>query len=146
MGNSIKLGYTFTHTIRKAKDGILEVNHYLKNENGEIFLQGFSTITKEGVLFNVFDVTVQQQEVSTAMYTLLEKIGFVKVEAQYGSGSLGTNYAKFMEVFEKTNDKVLAAKETPAGKALNKVFNNQFDPTEIKIEKNKIYLFWVRKK
>lgn len=142
-----KLGYKFTHTFKRAKDGVLEINHYLKDLNGDRFWQGSSTISKDGVLFNVFEVKVQKVEVSTAMYKLLDKYGFVKVEAHYGSGSLGTNYKEFMKVYNKILDnRVEAAFATPGGKALNKALSNKFIPDNIIIRENdKIELFWIKK-
>ncbi|MDR6968494.1 hypothetical protein J2X31_002517 [Flavobacterium arsenatis] len=142
-----KLGYIYSHFIRKSKDGVLEINHYLKSNKGELYWQGMSTISKDGVLFNVFEVTLQQHDVSTAMYKLLDKYGFSKIEAHYGSGSLGTNYKEFMKIYsiEKDN-RIEAALATPAGKALNKALNNKFTPTNIIIKENdKIELFWIKK-
>ena len=127
-----KLAYVFSHTLTIAKDGTKEIYHYLII-NGQKKLQGFSTISKEGVLFNVFDVTEQQKEISTAMYKLLDKIGFEKIEGSYGSGSLGTNYKEFMKVYNITKDAEAAAFATPAGKALNKALDNKFKPVDIVI-------------
>ena len=141
-----KLGYSFTHSFNIAKDGIMEINLYLINKNGDKLWQGLSTISKDGTLFNIFEVTIQKQDVSTAMYKFLDKIGFSKVEASYGSGSLGTNYNEFMKVYNKTLDnKVEAAFATPAGKALNKALDNRFKPVDIIITEKKVKLFWIKK-
>ncbi len=141
-----KLGYKFTHGLSIAKDGTKEINLYLINKNGERLWQGLSTISKDGVLFNIFEVTIQQQEVSTAMYKLLDKIGFIKTEASYGSGSLGTNYKEFMKVYDNILDnKVEAVFSTPAGKALNKALENKFKPIDIIITEKKVKLYWVKK-
>jgi len=141
-----KLGYIFKHEIYHAKDGTKEINLYLINKNGEKLWQGLSTISKEGTLFNIFEVSLQQQEVSTAMYKLLDKIGFVKVEASYGSGSLGTNYNEFMKVYNNNIDnRVEAAFATPAGKAINKALDNRFKPVDIIITEKKVKLLWIEK-
>ena len=142
-----KLGYSFTHSLTIAKDGTKDILHYLVDKEGNKFLQGISTISKEGLLSNVFEVTIQQQEISTAMYKLLEKIGVDEVEGVYlAKGTYSTNYVEFMKTFESTGNKIDAALNTPAGKSLNKVFNNSFRPYEILIEKKeKIIVKWKRK-
>jgi hypothetical protein len=104
-----------------------------------------STITKDGVLFNMFDVSIQQQEVSTAMYKLLDKIKFEKIEASYGSGALGTNYAEFMNVYQISKNPIEASLATPAGKALNKALDGKFKPVDIVITEHKVKLFWIKK-
>lgn len=140
-----KLGYKFAHDFFIAKDGVKEITHYLINRNGEKLWQGMSTITKDGVLFNMFDVSIQQQEVSTAMYKLLDKIKFEKIEASYGSGALGTNYAEFMNVYQVSKNPIEAALATPAGKALNKALDGKFKPVDIVITDHKVKLFWIKK-
>ena len=137
----LKLGYRFKHTFKIAKDGSKEIFHYLLDKEGRELWQGLSTISEEGVVFNIFEVTIQQQEVSTAIYKLLDKIGFKKIEGSYGSGSLGTNFQEFMKVYVVTNDAVKAAYATPAGKALNKALDNRFKTTKIKVTKNKVKLY-----
>ena len=77
------IGYVFTHTRHLAIDGSTDLFHYLIDKSGNKIMQGISNISKEGVLSNVFEVTIQQQEVSTAIYILLEKIEFKSVEAPY---------------------------------------------------------------
>jgi len=140
-----KLGYKFAHDFTIAKDGVKEITHYLISSNGEKLWQGMSTISKDGVLFNMFDVSIQQQEVSTAMYKLLDKIKFEKIEASYGSGALGTNYAEFMKVYEVSKNPTEAVLATPAGKALNKALEGKFKPVDIVITEHKVKLFWIKK-
>nr|WP_314494650.1 hypothetical protein [uncultured Chryseobacterium sp.] len=139
-----KLGYIYNHTFNIAQDGTKEIYHYLII-NGEKKVQGFSTISKDGVLFNVFEVTEQQKEISTAMYKLLDKIGFEKVEASYGSGSLGTNYKEFMKVYNISHDAEAAAFATPAGKGLNKALDNKFKPVDIVITTDNVKMYWIKK-
>lgn len=152
--NSLKfkfneLGYRFTHTKKVAKDGVLDITMYLFDNNGQKLFQGLSEISK-GKLSNYFDVTIQKNEVSTAMYKLLDRIGFEKVEGVYiGGGSISTNYDEFMKVYLKTNDAYQAAYNTPAGKALNNALDNSFKPDidNIIIDdvNEKIILTWIKK-
>ena len=63
-----------------------------------------SLISKDGLLSNVFEVTIQKQEISTAMYKLLEKIEFKEVEGLYlANGTYKTNYIEFMNTFIKNS-------------------------------------------
>ncbi len=56
----LKLGYKFTHSFTLAKDGVKEIIHYLVNDSGTKVWQGISTISKEGKLFNMFEVSLQK--------------------------------------------------------------------------------------
>lgn len=141
----LKLGYKFSHSFTVAKDGVKEITHYLINKSGEKLWQGISTISDEGILFNMFEVSIQQQDVSTAMYKLLDKIGFEKIEASYGSGSLGTNFKEFMKVYNVSNNAVEAAYSTPAGKAIVKSLGNKYKPIDIVITENKVKMYWIKK-
>jgi hypothetical protein len=138
-------GYTFTHSFTIAKDETKDFAFYLVDSAGNKELQGFSNISKDGVLFNTFDVKVQRQDVSTAMYKLLDKVGFEKVEGSYGAGSLGQNFEIFMNVYKKQGNALEAAYATPAGKGLNKATNNKFKPVDIVITEKKVTMFWIKK-
>ncbi|MDR2234706.1 MAG: hypothetical protein LBE92_01155 [Chryseobacterium sp.] len=142
----LKLGYKFSHSF-SIKNGVKDITHYLVNESGEKLWQGISIIEK-GVLENVFEVSIQGQDVSTAMYKLLDKIGFEKIiGSYYGGGTLNTNYKVFIEVYEETADKILSAKSTPAGKALIKALGKDVEPTNIVIDKTnkKVIVEWLIK-
>ncbi|WP_374444285.1 hypothetical protein [Epilithonimonas sp.] len=143
-----KLGYLYTHSLSVAKDGTKEIFHYLFDKTGEKLWQGMSIISKDGLLSNVFEVTIQKQEISTAMYKLLEKIEFKEVKGLYlANGTYKTNYIEFMKTYTATGDKTAAALSTPAGKALNKVFNNIFIPSDIEIiENSKVIVKWKKTK
>jgi hypothetical protein len=142
-----ELGYRFTHSFRKTIEGTIDITMYLIDKNGNKLIQGYSTIVND-VLENVFEVTIQKSDVSTAMYQFLNRIGFKKVIGLYnGSGSLSVNYIEFMKNFKVTNDKVKAAFSTPAGKALNKALDNNFFPKKVIIDDNnkKVIVEWIIK-
>ncbi len=130
----LKLGYRFTHSL-SIKNGVKDITHYLLDQSGTKLWQGISTIEK-GVLENVFEVSVKGEEVSVAMYKLLDKIGFKKIiGSYYGGGKLDTNYKVFIEVYERTGDKILSAKSTPACRALIKAIDKNIESTNIVIDK-----------
>ncbi|MEZ0007467.1 hypothetical protein ABH942_002848 [Flavobacterium sp. 28YEA47A] len=144
-----ELGYRFTHTLKKGKDGLIDISMFLTDKKGDKFWQGYSTISN-GFLENVFDVTIQKQDISTAMYNFLDKIGFNNVRGSYsGNGSLNVNYDEFMKVYKATNNKEIAAFATPAGKALNKALDNKFKPDInniiIREDIKKVIINWIRK-
>ena len=145
----LKLGYRFTHTMRKFDNGIIDIAMFLIDKNGKKITQGYSQIV-DGVLDNIFDVTIQKHDVSTAMYQFVDKVGFNKIVGLYsGRGSLNVNYIEFMETYNKTGNKIEAALNTPAGKALKKALKNEFLPNENKIIideiAQKVSVEWVKK-
>ncbi|AWM13591.1 hypothetical protein DI487_06760 [Flavobacterium sediminis] len=143
------LSYKFSHKIRKSLDGVIDISMYVIDPYEKKIIQGYSSINN-GILENVFEVTLQKHDISTAMYKFLDQIGFDKVRGLYsGRGSLNTNYIEFMKVYNTTRDKTKAAFATPAGKALNKALNNKFIPNEkeIIIDENTkaIIIEWIKK-
>ncbi|WP_236554730.1 hypothetical protein [Flavobacterium sp. 9AF] len=144
-----KLGLRFQHSFKNFKTGMKEINHYIIDSNGKKILQGTSSIDKEGILFNVFDVSFDYkgQDISKAMYELIKKYNFEKIECSFPAKSMKDNYDAFMKVYKNVLDnKVEAALSTPAGKSITKIFENKFKPTNITITEGKnVNMYWEKK-
>jgi len=143
-----KLGYSYK-PVTKVGLNETSVAHVLESSN-EAITVGFSSISKEGTLTNLFEVPVslQRKGVSTAMYRYLDKLGVNTIIGSYNPSS--DNYKVFMSLYNpfKANETnaAIAAMAMPAAIAMGKAYF----PLSINVrsEKDKvknISIIWQRR-
>ena len=106
-----------------------------------------STISKEGVLSNAFEVPKEFQGLGISQRAYAEAFcqGFTSLETSFNAGPESVNFNEFFKVYDPAkNNAIEALLQTPAGKVASKFYGLKPDPSSIKITKTNVSALWVK--
>lgn len=141
-----ELGYTYDPLIQIDEFGEIDFFHYLK-KGDETLKQGNTTITKDGMLVNRFNITpdLRGQEISKAIAAriLEEDVKYIKSSYPSSNDAYKDNYIAFMKIYnvDKNNleEAILA---TPDGKVFGGIHG--WEPTQIEIKESGVDAIWIK--
>ena len=138
-------GISYSSIVEKGVDGETVIEHFI-TQNGKTQSIGVSTISKQGVLSNAYDVpeALQGLGISQRAYAEAACQGFKSLETSFNAGPKSVNFNEFFKVYDPAkNNAIEALLQTPAGKVVSKNYGLKPDPSSIKISKTNVSANWI---
>lgn len=139
-------GISYSSTVEKGIDGETVIEHFI-TQNGKKKPIGISTISKEGVLSNAFDVPEELQGLGISGRAYAESAcqGFKSLQTSFNAGPKSVNFNEFVKVYDPAKkNAVEALLQTPAGKVASRDYGLKPDPASIDITKTNVSANWIK--
>jgi RHS repeat-associated protein len=138
-------GISYSSEITQGANGETIIEHILTQDGRQQSI-GLSTISRDGVLTNSFEVPrlLQQLGISERAYAEAARVGFTSLETSFNAGPTSVNFNMFRGVYDPArNNAVEALLQTPAGRVVSRNYGLRPDPNTIRITETNVSATWI---